>query len=106
MSSFPPKEWQVRYLADMDTLTGDDISAPVSLEALMAVRPADGEEGTFRFILAGASKLKLSIPVQKVLPMEVFKGLNIELEMELGTQVGNILHYRKPYALINGYKLT
>ena len=92
MSSFPPLQWQVRYLQDMDTLEGtarEDHS--ISLEALMAVRPAEGEEGAYRFTLAGPSHVKIQIHVYDVLKHEPFKDVYLDIQLELGTQV----HKRK-----------
>ena len=88
MSSFPPKQWQVRYLADLDTLAGTvHEDRPISLEALLAVRPSGGEEGSFRFTLAGPSHVKIRITVTDVLQDEAFKNMFLDIQMELGTQV-------------------
>jgi len=57
------------------------------MEALMAVRPAGGEEGSYRFTLAGAEHVKLQIHVYEVLKHEPFKNVYLDLQMELGTQV-------------------
>ena len=88
MSSFPPLQWQVRYLQDMDTLASTvQEGQTISMEALMAVRPAGGEEGSYRFTLAGAEHVKLQIHVYEVLKHEPFKNVYLDLQMELGTQV-------------------
>ena len=65
MTSFPPQAWSVRFLQDMENIDcslvdGDNLT----MEALVAVRPAGGEEGNFRFTLAGPDMLKLSFPVK------------------------------------------
>jgi len=88
MSSFPPKQWEVRYLADMDTLEGTlHEDRQISLEALLAVRPSEGEEGAYRFTLAGPGQVKLRIPVTSVLENVLFQDMVLEIQMELGTQV-------------------
>jgi hypothetical protein len=88
MSSFPPKQWRLRHLQDMDSMAikardGDSIS----LETLLAMPPADGEEGTFRFVLAGNHHLSFSLPVHSVLPIPSFEEWSLEAEWEIGTQV-------------------
>ena len=88
MSSFPPDRWEVRFLQDMETMEGtahDD--KLVSMEALLAIRPAEGEEGSFRFTLAGTEHIKLRINVEEILTDPAFKDTFLELQMELGTQV-------------------
>ena len=101
MSSFPPKQWQVRYLVDLDTLAGTvHEDRPISLEALLAVRPSGGEEGSFRFTLAGPGHLKMRIPVTDVLQEEAFKNMYLDIQMELGTQV----RYTRGKCIINHRK--
>ena len=58
MSSFPPSKWEVRFLKDMRNLACNarEDGAP-SMAAYMAVKPSSGEEGTFRFALAGPDKI-------------------------------------------------
>jgi len=88
MSSFPPLRWQVRYLKDMDTLVGtapDD--GEISMEAILAVQPSGGEEGSFRFTLAGSSHLHLKFEVTSIIQDDSLAGLSMELQMELGTQI-------------------
>ena len=90
MSSFPPKQWRVRYLADLDTMVGTvHENHAISLEALMALRPSAGEEGAYRFTLAGPGHLKLRIAVTDVLADNAFKNMFLDLQMELGTQVND-----------------
>jgi len=88
MSSFPPIQWQVRYLQDMDTMVGTPLEDhPISMAALMAVKPAGGDEGSFRFTLAGPEHVKLQIHVYDILKHDPFKDVYLELQLELGTQV-------------------
>ncbi len=84
----PRKDWKVRFLQDMPLMTGtppDDDT--VRLEALLAIKPSGGEEGSFRFTLAGTKQLDMMVPVDNILPFLDFKGLYIEAQLELGTQV-------------------
>jgi hypothetical protein len=88
MSSFPPKQWRVRYLEDLDSLTIEARTEDkISMEALLAVKPAQGEEGAFRFVLAGCNHLGLSIPIYDILPIPSFKDWTLVAEWEVGTQV-------------------
>ena len=59
----------------------------LSMEAFMAVRPAGGQEGDFRFALAGPEKLKLSFPINKLLPDPAFDNMVAELELVPGDQI-------------------
>ena len=68
MATFPPRAWTVRFLQDMENIhcgliDGDNLT----MEALVAVRPAGGEEGNFRFALAGPDMLKLVFLVSRIL---------------------------------------
>lgn len=88
MSSFPPEKWQIRFLKDMDSMTtapGEE--GEVSMEALMAIKPSQGEEGSFRFVLAGKEHIKISIMVQEVLQDPAFKDISLEMQLEVGTQI-------------------
>lgn len=88
MSSFPPKNWVVRYLKDMDSLTNEPSKdGNIHMEAFMAARPAEGQEGAFRLIVSGSSHLDLLIPVDAILPHPAFAGMSIEAQLRLGTQV-------------------
>ena len=88
MSSFPPRNWRVRHLEDMASIS---FEAPeddtVRLEALLAIRPAGGEEGSYRFTLSGSKHVELLIPLELVLDDPSFKGMYIDAQLELGTQV-------------------
>ena len=60
MATFPPRAWTVRFLQDMENIDCGLIDGNnLTMEALVAVRPAGGEEGNFRFALAGPDMLKL-----------------------------------------------
>jgi len=88
MSSFPPRQWQVRYLKDLETMQGTvREDKPISLEALLAIQPSEGEEGTFRFTLAGPQHLQMRIRVTDILQEKAFDNMWLSFQMELGTQV-------------------
>jgi len=57
MSSFPPLNWEVRFIEDMDKIFLDEGSSTLSVAALLAVKPARGAEGDFRFILMGSDPI-------------------------------------------------
>ena len=73
MSTFPPSKWRVRYLKDMQNLACEAVEEEeISMAAYLAVRPSDGEEGAYRFVLHGPDKIKLKFPVGKLLPSNLF----------------------------------
>ena len=88
MSSFPPPSWNVRFLQDMESLecslTGEN---NITMEAFVAVRPAGGQEGNFKFVIGGPRMLKLSFPVSKLLGDPVFNNMTAEIEMKPGEQI-------------------
>ena len=88
MSSFPPKRWNVRYLKDMASLScepSDDNE--VSMEAFMAVRPSSGQEGNFRFTLAGPSKLPIQFDVSDMLKSDLFRDMTVEAELDIADNI-------------------
>ena len=88
MSSFPPQSWTVRFLQDMENIEcGLADGENLTMEALVAVRPAGGEEGNFKFALAGPEMLKLAFPVSKMLPGDAFNSMIAEVEMKPGDQI-------------------
>ena len=87
MSSFPPRQWVVRYLRDMETLTCEPAESGISMAALLAVRPAPGEEGNFRFAMAGPDKLKLKFSIRDILNSPQFDGMSAEAELDIGDQI-------------------
>ena len=88
MSSFPPDRWQVRYLKDMDTLVGTVLDDhEINMEAILAVQPSGGEEGSFRFVLAGPRHIQLKFEASSVLADKTLEGMWMTLQLELGTQV-------------------
>ena len=84
MSSFPPKQWAVRYLHDMDKMQCTERTEPgIYMETFLAARPAKGQEGTFRFVLYGPEKVKLRFPVNTVLTSGLFAGMVVEVEVDI-----------------------
>ena len=88
MSSFPPANWVVRFLKDMPSLACEaaDNVRP-SMAAYMAIRPAGGEEGNFRFVMAGPHKIRLRFEINKVIQNGLFDGMIAEAELDIGDQV-------------------
>ena len=84
MSSFPRKKWEVRFLRDMQTLACETVE---SGEISMVVKPAGREEGSFRFVLAGPSKLKVRFNIDDVLNSPLFEGMIAEAELAVGDQI-------------------
>ena len=88
MSSYPPSKWKVRYLKDMQTLACESTEEDaISMAAYLAVRPSDGEEGSFRFVLHGPDNIKLKFPANRLLPGELFADMFIEAELKIGDQI-------------------
>ena len=87
MSSFPPKKWEVRYLRDMQSLTCEAPGNEIHMAAYMALKPAGGEEGTFRFDLQGPNKLKVRFNIRDVLDSPQFDNMTAEAELDVGDQI-------------------
>ena len=51
------------------------------------VKPAAGEEGSFRFVLDGPEKLNLKFNVQSVLPNGIFSDMVTEAELHVGQHI-------------------
>ena len=88
MTTFPPNTWDVRFLADFDNLRCTIMAdSGITLEALLAVRPAAGREGSFRLLLAGPEKIKLRFNINTVLPSGLFAGMVAEAEVDVGEHI-------------------
>ena len=88
MWSFPPKQWTVRYLRDMDQLGCTSRSdSGIYMDMFLAVKPVKGEEGTFRYTLASAEKVKLRFNIEAVLPSGLFAGMTAEAEVVVADHV-------------------
>ena len=57
------------------------------MEAFLVVKPAAGEEGSFRFVLDGPEKLNLKFNVQSVLPNGIFSDMVTEAELHVGQHI-------------------
>jgi hypothetical protein len=77
MSSFPPSDWEVRYLQDMDTLTMEPDGHKLTLAALLAVKPAGAREGSFRLVLAGTEDITVRLPVAEFIPHKSVEGFTV-----------------------------
>ena len=88
MSAFPPSKWDVRFLKDMDTLgCTPSENGGLTMEAFMALRPSGGEEGTFKLVLGGTEKLKISLEISRVLPGQAFTNMFADIELWAGDQI-------------------
>ena len=88
MSSYPPANWTVRFLKDMPSLGCEATdSVRPSMAAFMAVKPSGGEEGSFRFVMAGPHKIRLCFEITTVIPSDHFRGMIAEAELDIGNQV-------------------
>ena len=57
------------------------------MEAFMALRPSGGEEGTFKLVLGGTEKLKISLEISRVLPGPAFTNMFADIELWAGDQI-------------------
>jgi len=87
MEGFPPANWDVRHLADMDSIEGASRPDKGVMQALLAVAPAENQEGAFKFLLSGAMLVQLHLGVRRLLPQPEFKDFYFDMELELGTQI-------------------
>jgi hypothetical protein len=78
MSSFPPADWEVRYLQDMETYTAEPNNCKLTLAALLAVKQAGPMEGSFRFVLAGTEDLVVKLPVTSFIPSQSHGGVSLD----------------------------
>jgi hypothetical protein len=87
MSSFPPADWEVRYLQDMETYTAEPDNRRLTLAALLAVKPAGALEGTFRFVLAGTEDIEIKLPVAEFMPHKAVENFTVVGQFQPGTQI-------------------
>ncbi len=89
MSSFPPKNWQVRHLTDLDQYELDTPakSTRFSMEALLVAKPASGQEGNFRLVLGGNEKLLVEVDVYAIWADEAFKDMTVMMDIQNGTSI-------------------
>ena len=88
MSSFPPRQWEVRFVKDMQSMSCEaSDGGEIQMAAFMALRPAGGEEGCFRFDLQGPNKLKIRFEVKDVLNSPLFNNMIAEAELDVGDQI-------------------
>ena len=88
MSSFPPRAWDVRHIADFDTLT---VPAPAGstyhLQALLTAPPCPGREGQFRLLVSGKEHTTISAKVRDIINDPLFEDMLIDCQLQLGSQV-------------------
>jgi len=87
MASFPPASWDIRHLADMDNIEGASHPEKGVLQTLLAVAPADNQEGAFRFQLSGDRPVNLHFPARRLIAQPEFKDFYFDMQLELGTQI-------------------
>ena len=88
MTAFPPKRWDVRFISDFDTLGCSEMAGGgLSMEAFLAIKPATGQEGSFRLVLMDPEKIKLRFNMNAVLPSGLFAGMVAEAELNVGEHI-------------------
>ncbi len=86
MSSFPPRNWQVRHLEDMDSYEPTPANTSrLYMEALLAARPAGGHEGMFRLAIAGDEKLTISMKVTDIFNSKEVQGMTVVADIPNGS---------------------
>jgi len=87
MTTFPPGNWDIRHLADMDAMEGTSHPEKGVVQALLAVAPADNQEGAFKILLSGERPVNLHFPARRLLPQPEFVDYYFDMQLELGTQI-------------------
>lgn len=88
MSSFPPKDWQVRHLKDLDLYeAGTPARAKLLMEALLVAKPASGQEGTFKFVVAGADKILIELKVSDIWMDSCFSDMTVMADITSGSLI-------------------
>jgi len=87
MESFPPSNWDIRHLADMDSIEGTSHPDKGVMQALLAVAPAENQEGAFKFLLSGSKPVQLHFPARRLLAQPEFQDYYFDMQLELGTQI-------------------
>ena len=88
MSSFPPRNWETRFMKDMDTYApATPLNCKRFMAALLAVRPAEGSEGQFRFTLGGPELLVTKFTPASIMGPQAPEDIEILGEFTPGVQV-------------------
>jgi len=88
MSSFPPKQWEVRYLKDFDDFhPTTQAKQKLYMAALMAMRPAEGREGHFRIAYTGSEPVVFQIKPTWVVNLKELEGMELYREFRPGSQI-------------------
>jgi hypothetical protein len=87
MSSFQPRNWEVRYLQDMDTFMAEPDNRKLSLATLLAVKPAGAREGNFRLVLASSEDITVKLPVADFIPHKAVEGFTVMGQFQPGGQI-------------------
>ena len=88
MAHFPPSTWDVRPIQDFETLI---VPAPAGskfhMQALLTAPPCPGREGQFKLLIAGKEHLKITAKVKDIIDDPLFDNMEIECQLQLGSQV-------------------
>jgi hypothetical protein len=87
MSSFPPANWEVRFLQDMDTYTTEPDGSKLSLAALLAVKPAGAMEGNLRLTLTGTEDVSIRLAVSDFIPHRAMEPFTVVGQFHPGEQI-------------------
>jgi len=88
MAAYPPKAWEVRHIEDMANMEASlQTEDTYSVQALLAIPPAEGEEGSYRFLVAGRDHLSIEVPVTNIIRDSRFSDLTITAQFQPGVQV-------------------
>jgi len=118
MTSFPPKAWEARYLADWPTFSPSQpevanlhITAMVAVRSVkifiyipntkklsyrkfrpLSIRPAEGHEGDFKFLVGSQDSIKIRISASSILPVGDMQKYTLSAEVlpdQLGLQTNS-----------------
>lgn len=78
MQSFPPHNWEVHHLSEMEHRQPEfPESWKLGMAAYLAVRPSDGVEGTFYLAFGGNSLLNVRFKANEAIPHKSMEGYTI-----------------------------
>jgi hypothetical protein len=87
MLSFPPRNWEVRYLQEMDTYMAEPDNHKHSMATLLAVKPGGAHEGNFRLVLAGTEDISVKLPIADFIPHKAMEGFSVVGQFQPGNQI-------------------
>jgi hypothetical protein len=88
MSGYPPEKWEIRLLEDLATFT-PTFPEPWRLgtAVILAVKPANGAEGTFQVVLGGSQHVEVKFLATNVISHSALEGFELRGQFEPGESI-------------------